>query len=84
MFGLLQKCGILGFYQSLIYIYIQREREREIFNNANYLQIDSTAQGPRKPYSYTDIAMAEFDKGALEHHLSPTIWKKFRYDIFVF
>ena len=56
----------------------------EISNNANYLQIDSTAQGPHKSYSYADIAMAGFDKGALEHHLSPTIWKRFRDDIFVF
>ena len=34
-------------------------------------------------YPYADIAMADFDKGALEYHLSPTTWKRFRDDIFV-
>ena len=27
--------------------------------------------------------MADFDKEALEHHLSPTTWTRFRDDIFV-
>ena len=33
--------------------------------------------------SYADIAMADFDKKALEYHLSPTTWKRFRDDVFV-
>ena len=33
--------------------------------------------------SYADIAMADFDKEALEYHLSPTTWKRFLDDIFV-
>ena len=33
--------------------------------------------------SYADIAMANFDKEALEYNLSPTTWKRFRGDIFV-
>ena len=33
--------------------------------------------------SYADIAKADFDKGASEYHLSPTMWKRFRHDIFV-
>ena len=35
------------------------------------------------PYSYADIALVDFDKGALEYYLSPTMWKRFRDDIFV-
>ena len=34
-------------------------------------------------WSYTDIAMAGFDKGALEYHLRPTTWKRFRDKLFV-
>ena len=36
------------------------------------------------PCSYADIAMADFNKEALEYHLSPTTWKRFRDDVFVF
>ena len=32
---------------------------------------------------YADIAKADFDKEALEYHLSPTMWKRFRDDVFV-
>ena len=52
-----------------------------IFNNENYLQIDSTAQGPHM-CSDTDIAMVDFDKEALEYHLNPTRWKRCRDDLF--
>ena len=51
-----------------------------IFNNENYLQIDGETQGPHVCGSYADIAMADFDKGALKYHLSPTTWKRFRDD----
>ena len=54
-----------------------------IFNNENYFQIDGTAQGPHMQCSYADIATADFDKEALEYHLSPTTWKRFRDDVFV-
>ena len=54
-----------------------------ILNNENYLQIDCTAQGPHMSCSYADIAMADFDKEALEYYLSPTTWKRFRDDVFV-
>ena len=54
-----------------------------IFNNENYLQIDGTAQGHHMSCSYADIAMADFDKKALEYHFSPTKWKRFRDDIFI-
>ena len=53
-----------------------------IFNNENYLQIDGTAQGPHMSCSYAVIAMADIDKEALEYHLSPTIRKRFRDDVF--
>ena len=45
--------------------------------------IEDSAQGPHILFCYTDIAMTDFDKEALEHHLSPTTWKRFRDDIFV-
>ena len=54
-----------------------------IFNNEKHLKIDGTAQGPHIPCSYADIAMADFDKGALEYHLSPTTWERFSDDIFL-
>ena len=53
-----------------------------IFNNENYSQTDGTAQGPHMSCSYADIAMADIDKEALEYHLSPTIQKRFRDDVF--
>ena len=58
-------------------------RNSSMFNNENYLQIDGTARGPHMPCSYADIAMADFEKEALEYHLSPTTWKRIRHDIFV-
>ena len=54
-----------------------------IFNNQNYLQTDGTTQGQHMPCSYAYIAMVDFDKEALQYHLSPTTWKMFRDDIFV-
>ena len=35
-------------------------------------QIDGTPQGPHMSCSYADIATADFDKEALEYHLSAT------------
>ena len=32
---------------------------------------------------YADIPMADFEEGAIEYHLSPTTWERFRDDIFV-
>ena len=55
-----------------------------IFNNENYLQIDGPAHGPHMSCSYAGIAMTDFDKEALEHLLSPTTWKRFKDDVFVF
>ena len=37
-----------------------------IFNNKHFLQNDSTAQGPHMSCSYSDIAIEQFDKKALE------------------
>ena len=54
-----------------------------IFNNENYLQTDGTAQALHMSCSYANIAMADFDKEASEYHLTPTMWKRFRDDIFV-
>ena len=46
-------------------------------------KIDDTAQGPYISCSYADIVMTDFDKEALEYHLNPTTWKRFRDDVFV-
>ena len=54
-----------------------------IFNNENYLQIDSTAQRPHMLCSYADIAMAFFDKEALEYYISPKAWKSFKDNVFL-
>ena len=54
-----------------------------IFNNENYLQINSTAQGLHMLCPYADIVMVFFDMEALEYYLSPTAWKSFRDDVFL-
>ena len=55
-----------------------------IFDNEYYLQIDGTAQGSNMSCSYTDIALPDFVKEAIDYHLSHTKWKRFRDDVFVF
>ena len=35
------------------------------------------------PCPHADIAMADVDKETSEYNLSPTTWKRFRYDVFV-
>ena len=57
-------------------------RNSSIFNNRNFLQTDSTAQGSHMSCSYSDIAMSKFDTAALQYHFQPTLWKRFRYDTF--
>ena len=56
-----------------------------IFNNRNFLQTDSTAQGSHMSCSYCDIAnyitMSKFDTAALQYHFQPTLGKSFRDDI---
>ena len=47
------------------------------------MQTDGTAQGPHMPCSYADIAMAKYDSLANNFHLKPSVWKRFRDDIFV-
>ena len=54
-----------------------------IFNNENYLQKDGTAQGTHMSCSYADRAMVDFNNETSEYHLTPTMWKRFRDDIFV-
>ena len=52
-----------------------------IFNNRNFLQTDSTAQGPHMPCSYSDIAMFKFDTATLQYPFQPALWKRFQDDI---
>ena len=53
------------------------------FNHQHFLQTDGTAQGPHMSCSYSDIAMAKYDFLASNFHLKPSVWKRFRDDIFV-
>ena len=41
------------------------ECNNSIFNNKYFLQVDGTAQGPHMACSYSEIAMAYFDKKSL-------------------
>ena len=54
-----------------------------VFNNTNYLQTDSTAEGPHMSCSCADIAMAYHDSKVLSYFLIHKTWKMFLDDIFV-
>ena len=54
-----------------------------VFNNTNYLQTDGTTQGPHMSCSHADLALASYDSKAPAFDLSPTMWKRFRDDVFV-
>ena len=54
-----------------------------VFNNNNYIQTNSTAQGPHMPCSYCDIAMAGHDSKVLMYVFPPKVWKRFRDDVFI-
>ena len=58
------------------------ECNNSVFNDKNFLQTDGTAQGPHMSCSYSDIAMAHFDIRAENYDLKPTVWKRFRDDVF--
>ena len=58
------------------------ECNNSVFNNKHYLQTNGTAQGPHMSCSYSDIAMAFFDVEAENYTFKPTIWKRFRDDVF--
>ena len=53
------------------------------FNHQNILQTDGTAQGPHMSCSYADIPMAKHGSLANKFHLKPSVWKRFRDDVFV-
>ena len=53
------------------------------FNHQYFLQTDGTAQGPHTSCSYADNALAKYDSLANNFHLKPSVWKRFRDDIFV-
>ena len=44
-----------------------------VFNNTNYIETDSTAQGPHMPFSYSDIAMAGHGSKALIYDFPPKV-----------
>ena len=43
------------------------------FNNTNYFQTNSTAQGPHMSFSYSDIAMAGHGSKALIYDFPPKV-----------
>ena len=53
------------------------------FNHQHFLQTDGTEQVPHMSCSYADIAMAKYDSLANSFHLKPSVWKRFRDDVFV-
>ena len=53
------------------------------FNHQHFLQTDGTAQGPHMSCSYAEISMAKYDFLASNFHRKPSVWKRFRDDIFV-
>ena len=54
------------------------------FTHQHFLETDGTAQGPHmSSCSYADIAMAKYDSLANKSHLKPSVWKRFRDDVFV-
>ena len=53
------------------------------FDHQHFLQTDGTAQGPHMSSSYADIAIAKYDSLANNFHLKPSVWKRFRNNIFV-
>ena len=53
-----------------------------IFNNKNYLQTNSTAEGPHMSCSSPDLALASCDNKPLSFDLCPTTWKRFRDNVF--
>ena len=53
------------------------------FNHQHFLQTDGTAQGPHMSCFNADIAMAKYDSLANNFNLKPSVWKRFRDDIFV-
>ena len=47
------------------------------------MQTDGTAQGPHISCSYADISVAKYDSLTNKFHLKPSVWKRFRDDVFV-
>ena len=52
-------------------------------NHQHFLQADGTAQDHHISCSYTDIAMVKYHCLAISFHLNPSVWKRFRDDVFV-
>ena len=53
------------------------------FNHQHFMQTDGTAQGPHMSRSYAEIVMTKYDSLANKFHLKPSVWKRFRHDVFV-
>ena len=53
------------------------------FNQQYFLYTDGTAQGPHMSCFYADIAMAKYDSLANKFHFKPSVWKRFRDEVFV-
>ena len=57
--------------------------DNSIFNKKHFFQNDDTAQGSHMSCSYSDIAIEQFGKKALEDNPPVIGWKRFRDDIFL-
>ena len=53
-----------------------------ILNKKHFPSTDGTAQGPHMSCWYSDIAIEQFDKKALEYNPPVISWKRFWDDIF--
>ena len=52
-----------------------------IFNKRHFFQNDDTAQGPHMSFSYSDTAIQQSDKKALEYNPAVIGWERFQDDI---
>ena len=47
------------------------------------MQTDGTEQSPHMSFSYANIAMTKHDSLVNNFHLKPSVWERFRDDVFV-
>ena len=67
------------FLQDIIHLTCNNSK----FNHQHFLQTDGTAEDPHMSCSYADITMAKYDSLTNNFHLKPSVWKRFKDDIFV-
>ena len=58
------------------------ECNNSVFNDKTFIQTDGTAREPHMSCLYSDIAMAHFNDRAESYTSKPTVWKRFRNNVF--